>query len=75
MMVPIQGLPNFLVYLGPKFIKVRRERPNDGVLKWLHRSLGNELPTPAPHAEVTSDPGSERREIDTPAEEVMSENI
>lgn len=38
--VPMQGLPNFMVYLGPRFLKARRERPSDGMFKWLHRSMG-----------------------------------
>lgn len=39
MMVPILGLPNFIVYLGPRFLKVRREQPTAGIFRLLHRSL------------------------------------
>ena len=42
MTTPMQGLPNALVYLRPKFMKLRRERPHAGVWNWFRGSLANE---------------------------------
>ena len=39
MMTPLQGLPNFIVYLAPQFAKLRRERPNAGFWNWFRSSL------------------------------------
>jgi hypothetical protein len=40
MTTPMQGLPNFVVYLAPKFRRLKRELPNAGVLNLVKRSLG-----------------------------------
>ena len=37
--VPMQGLPNFIVYLRPMFLKMRRERPSEGIFNWMLGSL------------------------------------
>lgn len=43
MTTPRQGLPNFLVYLGPRFFRARRKSPVAGVWKWL--ALAPEMET------------------------------
>ena len=42
--VPVQGLPNFLVYLMPRYTKVKKEMPKAGLIKWLQSSLAREPP-------------------------------
>ena len=37
--VPMQGLPNFLVYLRPKIRRARRLNPNAHWCKWFVRSV------------------------------------
>ena len=37
---PFQGLPNFLVYLYPKYQKTRMSRPKAGIRKWFLASMG-----------------------------------
>jgi len=39
MMTPLQGLPNFIVYLAPRFAKLKRERPHAGFWNWVSGSL------------------------------------
>ena len=37
--VPMQGLPNFVVYLRPKLRRARRRDPNAGWFNWVARSM------------------------------------
>jgi len=37
--VPMQGLPNFVVYLRPKLRRVRKHYPNAGWIQWVARSM------------------------------------
>ena len=37
--VPMQGLPNFVVYLRPKLRHVRKRYPNAGWIQWVARSM------------------------------------
>lgn len=36
---PMQGLPNFLVYLGPRIVKLHRQRPNLSLIGLMQSSL------------------------------------
>ena len=37
--VPMQGLPNFVVYLRPKLRRVRKRYPHAGWVQWVARSM------------------------------------
>jgi hypothetical protein len=38
------GLPNFLVYLYPRYRKARKEKPEAGVVAWLKSSIAPDAP-------------------------------
>jgi hypothetical protein len=40
MLTPMQGLPNFVVYLYPTYCRLRQKQPHQGCLTWLAASLG-----------------------------------
>ena len=43
--VPMQGLPNFVVYLLPKLRRVRKRDPGAGWVNWVARSLARDKST------------------------------
>jgi len=42
--VPMQGLPNFCIFLLPRYIRLRKERPHGNLWMWLKESMLHSLP-------------------------------
>lgn len=62
--VPMQGLPNFLVYLRPKLVRVRKKDSNAGWLQLFQRSLArNASVVRHKNAQVSSAPHFNPSEI------------
>ena len=61
--VPMQGLPNFLVYLRPKLARIRKKYPKAGWLQLFQRSLARNASVAGQNAQVSSAPRFNPSEI------------